>query len=312
MADSYYSLNDGSASASAILSSSTGLVLFTNSAQLSRSGSARNNAGLFVLVLGLVNTAPTIYSWNGDGTFNLVGTFAAGTVNPTACAFSSVLANFWCLSGIAGANFNTPSFRKFDSTGAILNTVGPITFIANGIQTLAVSLDETIGYYTGGVGNNQPIKRWDLVGNVALGDLVANLGDTNAFVQHLYPITGSTDIVAVIQSWDGTAGHSNTRIIRRYTAAGAIVYSVTFAKQLTPGDFRAECSESSSLTTIVCRWGGPTAYNISTGSRFQVLNLSDGSTAGFVDNVADVVTFIPAGTCPMVVLGVSAPPATGT
>ncbi len=299
--------DDGSAGGKAgMINSLTGNVDF-EPLLASRSGSARNVDGLFTLV-PFTTSPPKIYRWDGGTTLTVVGTFSTvGNVTHVVPGFVAdrVNSNFWSLSGIGVANPTTPSWRKYDITGALLNTVGPITTISNGVLAMAVSQDETIGYYYGGFPlNNQPIRRWDLINNVALSNLVANLGDADTSVQNIYKVDGSTDIVALLIRNDFT---TVTLRIRRYTAAGSIVYDVLFGTVIGTDDSNLECCEDPARDSIWARWPGPPNYDISLGSRFQRLSLVDGSTISFVDNLIGL-DGVPAPTCAFVAVGSIPPP----
>ncbi len=267
----------------------------------SRSGAARLPNGLFSLRSSITKDTIYIWSWNGATTFTSVAFFDGG--KGFGFPFTTIDTNFWTCQYLGLHVFNQPSFYKYDQTGQILKSVGPISIITNGVEAFTPSLDETVAYYNN-TSANTAIKRWDLVNNVALTDLVANIG-ASTHSNYLYTVPGSTDIVAILYLWTG-GNDGGTRIIRRYTATGTVVYNVTFATVLgTAADTIEDAAVDPSLTSVWVRWPGPPNYDSFLGSRYQQLSLADGSTLGFVDNVA--FEEVPASTCPLLVLGAPGP-----
>ena len=122
--------------------------------------------------------------------------------------------------GMAGAGFG-PNANV--TTVLADGSFGPTTWDLGGVGLvgLAANAAETILYYAGiGGSTNVPIKRWDLVNDVGLSDLVAGIATyTNGDIIVLADDT----IIAIYYVSPGTACQ-----VLHYSAAGATLHTYTF------------------------------------------------------------------------------------
>lgn len=94
------------------------------------------------------------------------------------------------------------------------------TFASAGLTGMAPSPDETILYYTGqNAEANAAVKRWDLVHNTGLTDLVAGLGSGY----------GTTDIIALTDATILVLYYGTTTRIIHYNASGSILNTYDFS-----------------------------------------------------------------------------------
>ncbi len=252
--------------------------------------SARLPNGLFVCQNASSSCPIHIWQWNGGTSFTQLATFAglfSGSPNfPPSTHFAAIGTHFWAAPWIP-SNSGEFQFWKFDQTGAVLASIGPTTFLTFGLQCFTPSLDETIAYYSNGV----TILRWDLVGNAALSNLASLSADIFGIVK-LYPVPGSTDIVAVLIQWDGVS--LNNRLLRRYTAAGAIVYDVIVATVLgVADDPYCDAALDPSGTSVWIEYPGPPSYDSSLLCTFAQVSLADGSTLRTITPAGPLTAFGP-------------------
>lgn len=157
------------------------------------------------------------------------------------------------------------------TTASALGVAGPTTwtFAAAGLTGMAPSPDETILYYTGSGGSvAAAVKRWDLVNNVALTDLVAGI------------VGFTTNDIVVLSDGTGLVLYysSDPTRVRHYSTAGATLNTYTFTGAMT-------------TTTRICRAiDDPTSFwiflKLTTGfARIQNIKVSDGSTLTTFDIV---------------------------
>lgn len=245
----------------------------------------------------------TLWEWDGSLTVNQVGTF-----NKKYAQFSPIRpvgSNYWIAGTEGGGSTNTPGFHKFDANGVFQLSKGPITFLSNGVTTFCINDAETIAYYANSLSNNA-IKSWDLVGNVAGPDVVTNVG-VNYRVHHLWNIIGTSDIAAVIVFSDFS---NPTRwMLRRYTPTGTIVYENIFdTDSAILGDDITECGIDPDFTSIWVRWAAPPTYDSFVSSSYRQFRLEDGVPLTPTLNITRDFEGVPCHTCPLIILGSSAPP----
>lgn len=225
-----------------------------------------------VNVLGPLN----IYTWNSSTTaasFTLANVFAGGNVLP---GYGLNINNdqFW---GFLSLNVANASFYKFSKVGVILNTVGPVAGSGTG-AIFCVNIAETIAYYANN--STHKIKRWDLSLNSAMADLVTF--NANYFVSGMWNIQGSTDIVVAYNNFSGAG--DDTRVLIRYTAAGVVVYTVTY--HTIPAPFDDDFSEVALAIDLLGMWtrdAGPPSYDMTVDCRYQHVLFADGSITTVVD-----------------------------
>ena len=133
--------------------------------------------------------------------------------------------------GVIRANQGSQKFYTAfynGGTNIVVNTVssagviGGTTYTVTGgsIAAIAALNNDTILYYSE-IGNNKAIKRWDLIGNVALTDFVA--GVANYRNCDILVLSDSTILVCRFKS---TAARDVT--VTRYNTSGTILNTYTF------------------------------------------------------------------------------------
>lgn len=112
-----------------------------------------------------------------------------------------------------------PIVKKISNAGAIVDTWTLPDF---GLDAIAVNAAETIMYNAGqGVAHlalNVPVKRWDLVNDVMLSDLVA--GVANYFTASILVLADDTILVLY-----GEISGTNDAFVRHYSTAGATLHT---------------------------------------------------------------------------------------
>jgi len=151
----------------------------------------------------------------------------------------------------------------YDGNGILTDTQ---TLPDAGIQDIAVNSTETILYIIGqGGSTNTPVKRWDLVNEVMLTDLVAGVGANYAATAML-----CLDDDTVLVSYRRNSPEDN--IIKHYSAAGATLNTYTLA---TGVDFHFPTKLAHALDNPTSFW---TWIHLTTGfSNFINIKVSDGS-----------------------------------
>lgn len=230
-----------------------------------------------------------IYTWNGSATvpvFTLAHTFAGGNVLP-GFGLNTNNDQFW---GFLNLNVANASFYKFSKTGAILNTVGPVAGSGLG-HLFCVDIAETIAYYESNL--TSKIKRWNLLTNTAMADFLTF--NINYFISGMWNVQGSTDIVVAYNNFSGVG--DDTRVLIRYTAAGATVYTVTYHTVPAPStDDFSEVSLAIDLLGMWTRDAGPPSYDTTLDNRYQHVLFADGSVTATVD-IPVTATGSPGSTC---------------
>lgn len=272
---------------------------------------ASNSDGLLALFTPFdaftTTLAPKIYQWDGNIAFTQIGTF--GLTFPPLTSMNAVGSNFWVFGQSpldTPANIQ-PSFFKFNNAGTLVNTVGPLTLGVNRfVGAFCVDDTETVAYYSHQFPSiyNNPIKSWNLLTNTAGPQVSAGVG-ANTRVIGLYSPPGSTDVIALLQFYDGIGGNSSS--IRRYTAAGAIVYSVVFTSIVDMGDDSLETAIDPDLNSCWARWPNAPNYDTFQGSAYTRLAFSNGATLSSI-SVPVNVDNAPASTCPLLALAPAIPP----
>ncbi len=119
------------------------------------------------------------------------------------------------------ANNTTHVVKTISSTGVVGGTSWTVTA---GPQSIAPAIDDSILYYVETNATNQPIKRWDLVNDIALADLVAGIAN------YLMPKT-------LVVLTDGTIIAPYIRLgvdsqVKHYSAAGATLHTFAVTDRL--------------------------------------------------------------------------------
>ncbi len=155
---------------------------------------------------------------------------------------------------------------------------GPTTWVfgALGLTTLAPSNDDTILYYAGQTSSvNAAVKQWDLIGNVAMADLVA--GVANYRTDHILVLDDGTLIVSYKRA--GVDSY-----IKHYSAAGATLNTYAFGDGTTvpeTGPLARAIDDPNSFWV----WTFISNVTFPATSRFQNIKVSDGSVLNTFDEV---------------------------
>lgn len=103
------------------------------------------------------------------------------------------------------------------------------------VNGICVSPDETILYYTTNIAN-EPVRRWDLVNDVALSNLAAGINANTVAIRNCLCLDDGTVLVGYRNST------AHTEFVRQYSAAGATLntysldYSVSDAEDVLARD----------------------------------------------------------------------------
>lgn len=281
--------SDGGFGNGVIVDTATGLVTEDALNFFSIQEAARLSTGeicaCVVNVLGPLN----IYTWNNSSTaavFTIAATFAGGNVLP---GYGLNINNdlFW---GFLNLNVANASFYKFNAAGTVLNTVGPVA--GSGTGTLfCVAIDEGIAYYA--KNSTSTIKRWNLLTNSAMADFLTF--NINYFVSGMWNVQGSTDIVVAYNNFSGAG--DDTRVLIRYTAAGATVYTSTYHTIVAPStDDFSEVALSIDLLGIWTRDAGPPSWDITVDCEYNHVLFSTGAVDETA-NIAVTASGSPSTTC---------------
>jgi hypothetical protein len=154
--------------------------------------------------------------------------------------------------------------KQIDTAGAVLATFGPL-FGGGGDSTgyfgMDASHDDTILYYTGRGGTNGPVRRFDLVNNLPLSDLVAAVA------------TYSTIEIKTLS--DGTIlvmySKNNDILVKQYSAAGAVLNTYTFIGVNTSA---AAARLDTGADDPISFWG---FFKDDVHTNYQQVKISDGS-----------------------------------
>ncbi len=242
-------------------------------------------SGQLVTVAGVITSIPPI---NGAGqtatvtgptTFSLPinvttpgtgGTVQAGNAGAWY-ALSANGNNVWAADTTGSAT--RPVFRQISGNpGTVLASSGPITTLANSARIIAVSIDEHTMYYTSAL-TGAPIKRWDLVNNVALTDLVSPAD----IIVGMWTVPSSTDIVVVTQTAYSGSAPVHIKVIR-YTTAAATVFTVdVFDLPASALDMSIQIARDISITSVWIRVPAPPLYLQSVQSTYLQVSLLTGA-----------------------------------
>lgn len=153
--------------------------------------------------------------------------------------------------------------RSIDSAGT-LGTAHTLTAIAN-VQASAASNDETILYHCAS-GTNAAIRRWDLVNDVALSNLVAGIASYQT--ADILVLSDSTIIVSYIK----TSATFDVKVLA-YDSSGATLQTYNFGSTQTfPGGTFPRLAYGQDATSFWI-WTHPTTG----ASKFEEVKVSDGS-----------------------------------
>ncbi len=225
-----------------------------------------NNAGQTVTVISPTTFSIPVHTTTG-GTG---GTVQAGNAGAWY-ALSANGANVWAADTTGSAT--RPVFRQISGNpGSVLASSGPITTLANSARIIAVSIDEKTMYYTSAL-TGAPIKRWDLINNVALTDLVSPAD----IILGMWTVPGTTDIVVVTQTAYSGSAPVHIKVIR-YTTAAATVFSVdVYDLPASAVDMSVQIARDLSITSVWIRTPAPPLYLQSVQSTYLQVSLLTGA-----------------------------------
>jgi hypothetical protein len=206
-----------------------------------------------------------------DYNFNLLNSYASigdGSGTPRLSADHG--ANKWYV-GDSGTGGGTKA-RFATITNQVMSA--PVSLSANsGMTCLAGNNDNTILYWSGlNTSENTPVRRWDIVGGVALTDLAAAL--VNYANEDIIVLADDTILISYFKSTV-----ARDLFVRRYNAAGTILNTYSFggtASSLSPKIARALDNPNSFWVWTQDITGGA---RIST---FRNIKVSDGTTLATV------------------------------
>lgn len=144
------------------------------------------------------------------------------TVSPAMDAHSPIQSNgttnFYVAARPTSSGAAVKAYRI--STEGVVDATTWTLPLADSIQVIAPSLDDTILYWGAqlGIANLGVIHRWDLVNNVALSDLVS-MGSTVQFAHQMF-VTMAGDVLVLVGFSDGDDFQ-----VRRYNAAGTLLHT---------------------------------------------------------------------------------------
>jgi len=199
-------------------------------------------------------------------------------------------------------------------------TLGPVHTLTgtNVLAAIAANNDETVLYYARN-GTSQPIRRWDLVNDVALSDFVPLLTGHNPEDILVLP-DGSVVII-----WGATTG--GTAIVKIYDAAGLLLHTFPFTTYDTSNNSPPRLAYGRDLNDEIWvylheRWGpGPgdigialfIKVTISTGAYTEIrqVEYNRGVYAPDVTDPDVLARFGNSNSCPFFLMTVGEPPPVG-
>jgi Concanavalin A-like lectin/glucanases superfamily len=153
--------------------------------------------------------------------FQVVAVITTGFTNFVECMTCDMSSTFYAL------DFNTGLLKAWDTAG---NFIRSWTLPITNAQSIAVTHDNTILYYSTGNSINQPIKRFDLVNNIALSDLAAGVPTYFTVKRNGILCLSNGDVIVAYQG----GGSGNDLQPKRYSSAGTTLNTYTFGDTLPP------------------------------------------------------------------------------
>lgn len=171
-----------------------------------------------------------------DSNYNVIATtaqiFGSGSANNLVNVTTNNSDTFYCSTGNPYAT-GAAKVAKVSDDGTVDATTW--TLGAQEVNGIAVSPDETILYYTTNVAND-PVRRWDLVNDVALSNLSAGINAQTIACRNCLCLDDGTVIVLYRNST------ATTSFARHYAADGTLIatcsldYSVSNAEDVLARD----------------------------------------------------------------------------
>jgi hypothetical protein len=171
---------------------------------------------------------------------------------------------------------STRRARYVEADGS-LGTAHVLTAIAQ-IECLAANNDETILYHCGTTASNRAIKRWDLVNDVALSDLIAEV--TGYFTPDILVLSDDTIIYTLVDS----TGTPDVQV-RHVDSTGTILHTYNFGSSFvfpvsTPPRLAYAIDDPNSFWI----WTHPILGTDDGLSRFQEVDIATGAILKEIDS----------------------------
>src|SRR3990172_3717594 len=164
-----------------------------------------------------------------------------------------------------GSGGNNAIVTTVNTSGAL----GPTTWDLGTVGVIAACVNqaETILYY-GKSGTNQPVKRWDLVLNAAMSDLVAGVDANTAFSAKDFLSFSDGSILVLYRNTTTSSSYA-----KHYSAAGATLHTYTFTYALSSSTDRLAYHTDETAFWVWLK-GGAAATAVPTILKIQI---SDGT-----------------------------------
>lgn len=160
-------------------------------------------------------------------------------------------------------NATTGVVKTVDTAGAVGGTSWDV---GAALWAIAPSLDDTILYYVAGGGTNQAIKRWDLVNNIALSDLVAGVANYNLPKTLLVEADGT-----VVAGYRKTSATTDV-FVRQYSAAGVTLHTYNLGAVVSLNQLSHAIADPTSF------WVWLFSNSVSKEHEFREIRIADGVT----------------------------------
>lgn len=208
-----------------------------------------------------------------DSTWASIGGWTSGYFASGLCGNFS---DAWY--AVANGAASARTIRKLNASGVVTTWVISSVFTGTNVNdaSMAVSPDETIAYFGTSSGGGTGIKRWDLVNDVALSDLVAQSGNG--------PCTDNG--IIVLQDGTIVVGWSNGSLVR-YSTAGAVLNTYAVTGQAGTPFYQLAISDAATQFNVWYYYGSTSTirvvqYRASDGVELNAFTASAG--ASYMDN----------------------------
>jgi len=214
-------------------------------------------------------------AWNSnlqmyDASFNLITTIASD-IGFTISIRGNRGNNLFYVARFAGSWHWTVT--AYDETGAVVDT-WDLLLTGQGLDGLAASNDGTILYFSQ-MDALTPIRRWDLVNNIALSDLAATAAGGNTDILVL-----DDDSIVVANFNYGTGNFT----VRRYDPSGTLLNTYNFGDVDFPAGTPPRLAYAADFSPRSFWVWFHLTIGDSQISRFQHVLVSDGSILASVDS----------------------------
>lgn len=193
-------------------------------------------------------------------------------IGPPIIRLNRTSRRFWI--GNAGSGATPAKFNYLTELG----TLGPTTYTLPqaGLSGLAVNDDSSIAYYTGSGGTiNAPVKRWDLINNIALSDLAPGQGASYTSGEMLILEDGT-----LLVNYSKFTSPRDLKIIR-YDSSGTILntYTIDLTTNNAISNKLAYALDSPDSFWV---WTNTSSIGV---SNFRNIRISDGSVLSLISQM---------------------------